>query len=99
MIRRDRPGEADVLVLWRPAASRWAEARRRGMADLSWREYLLRLSATAEEARIAGLPVAWCGATPGQVAECLRRHRLLNTPDGRAAAFVLLMMGDDEEEQ
>lgn len=81
----------DRLVLWRPNERQWGEARRRGMANVPWGEYLARLRVAAREARRGGVPVVYCRATPAQVAAALEARGMTNTPDNRAAIYILLV--------
>jgi len=84
----------DRIVLWRPRAAQWREARRLKLATVPWREYLARLRIAVAEARRQGVPVAWCRASPRRVLAALRARRWANTPDNRAAIYVLLLEED-----
>ena len=80
--------KADVTVLWEPTD--FEAAARAELIEVSRENYLARLAAAEKRLHECGLPHERLRASTAEVMAVMADHDLPNTPDGRAAAYLIL---------
>lgn len=80
--------KADITILWEPSDHEAATAA--GLVEVSREDYLARLAAVEKRFDECGLAYERLKASTAEVLTVMAGQDIPNTPDGRAAAYLIL---------